>query len=256
MKLRLSTPHASPRPPRVPMAASSGVSAGCMLIIVIAAVAYASRACSGDDAEAIPSPTTSITQAEPSTVAPSTVVSVAPIVVPETSNIKAGFKKLRWGSAPTGMKYVGRGDGVTQLYEPRNTDCVELGSETICDAKYHFFRKKLFAVSFSDQYVTRGQYHPPLLPHLEREWGPGTAVPGGKEWRSRDRTRGLTIARWTLSGGYMGVKLETVKIWSERIDAERIKVEADSNSPDRRQLRREIEKYQEEQRKLDERRRM
>lgn len=246
MKLQLTTPRST----RTSSVRGGGVSPkqlGCIaaVVIVLLVVVFSSD----DDNDTQPA-------APAGVAAPVASVPPVPVEVPETSTIKPGFKNRRWGDRPDGMREIGRcEDGLLRCYETREAECIELGGETNCSVRYHYFKKRLAAVTFEESFITRDRYRPSMLSDLEAEWGRGTGSGNRREWRSRDSKGRLTIATWTSTEdapGKICCRVERVRIWSDRLERERLKVEAEPNSPEMRQLQKEIDDYQrEQQRKRD-----
>ena len=188
---------------------------------------------------------------------------VVKVPVPETSAVTPGFKNRRWGDNPSTMgdrlhsfRYLGWGDDVDKVYNADFRDMVVLGGSNP-DIQYHFIRDKFFAVTLSQMFVDiaaapRGS----MLQDIEAQWGPGTAVENGQEWRSRDARYGLTIARWTSTTTDRKTRWEKVRIWSEMLEAERRQIAADPSAPEHAEIRAERESVRLQQQRARDRYKM
>jgi hypothetical protein len=215
MKLNISLPPSTRRPRLI---APAGMSAGCVIAIGLAVVLIAANICS---------PTRRSSNEAVHVVPISSTAPVQAISVHETSDITPGFGSSKWGTAPTtGMQLERKGKGL-ETYR-RKSDCLQFGKATVCDIHYVFFRKRFFAVEFSNAPERAGAARLVLLPTLEALWGPATEVNGHMEWRSRQKRLGLTIATWQAMTHATGNRWEKVRVWSDRIERERLAAETAS----------------------------
>ncbi|MGZ5441484.1 MAG: hypothetical protein ACXW5U_07345 [Thermoanaerobaculia bacterium] len=143
-----------------------------------------------------------------------------------------------------------------KIYDADFRDMVWLGG-TNPSVQYHFVRDKFFAVTVSHTFVDITPLPPQsMLPDIEAQWGRGTAVDSGREWRSRDQILGLTIARWKTTTNFRGDRVEQLRIWSADLEAELRRIEADPTAPEHAQIRAEREALRRDQQREKDRYKM